>query len=178
MNPVFIGMGPISPLNLAVAAAGMLVFALGLHGVMQPSSLTALVGHIWSSTTGIGITLIIRISFGLLLIAAAPGTRFPNTLIVFGVLSLIKAASIPLLGRARQQNLARWWCHHPARYIRDWSLLVCAFGTFLIYAALSVHGSSTAGAAKSAHYLSSNEEHHDVRSAILVVPALMSKSFR
>ena len=178
MHYIFTGTGPISPLNLAVAAAGMLVFMLGLHGVMQPSSLTALVGHIWSSTTGIGIALIMRISFGVLLISAASGTRFPKTLIVFGVLSLIKAASIPLLGRARQQNLARWWCLHPARYIRDWSLLVCAFGTFLIYAALSVHGAGTVDAAKSAHYLSSNGEHLDVRSAILVMLAHMSKSFR
>ncbi len=171
-------MSSIPPLNLAVAAAGMLIFTVGVHGVMQPSSLTALVGHIWSSTTGAGITLIMRISLGVLLIAAASGTRFPKTLFVFGVLSLIKAASIPLLGRARQQDLARWWCQHPERYIRDWSLLVCVFGAFLIYAALSVHGASTVGTAKSAQFLSSSGEHHDVRSAILIVPALMSKSFR
>jgi hypothetical protein len=156
-----------SSLSLAVAAIGVIACVLGLFGVVRPGSLTTCVKRLWSSPMGIGTTLALRISVGLILIAAASETRFPKILIAIGVLSLIKALFIPLLGRARQQNLFDWWCLQPTHYIRDWSLIACAFGIFLIYAAISDRDSNTVTTARTERFLTSNAECRDSRSAIL-----------
>jgi multisubunit Na+/H+ antiporter MnhG subunit len=170
MAPAFL-----SPLNLAVAVAGVLIFALGVLGVVRPSSLTALVGRIWSSAPGAGLALVIRASLGFLLIAAASDTRFPKTIYALGVLSFIKAVTLLLLGRARQQNLMQWWCHHSARYIRNCSLLACGFGTFLIYAAVPARSSSTIASAILKRVQTSHEDHRDADYTRVCLSAILLK---
>ncbi len=137
MRPDIIAQAVHAPLNLAVAAVGIPVFSLGALGTFRPSSLIALVEHTWSSLQGIGLILVIRASVGVLLIAAASVTLYPKIIFVLGVLALVKAISIPLLGHTRRQTLLKWWCKQPARYLRGWSLLASAFGLFLTYAAVS-----------------------------------------
>jgi hypothetical protein len=168
MKQEFIAQALTSPLNFAVALVGVFVFAFGLFGALRPPSLTAFVGRIWASPPGAGLILVVRAALGFLLIAAASGTLFPKTLFVLGVLALVKALSIPLLGRTRQQKILKWWCLQPARYIRDWSLLACAFGLFLTYAATSARNDVINNViAKSERFLAAKGECTDARSAIL-----------
>lgn len=171
-------MAVIAPLNLAVAAVGVFIFAVGLLGVVRPSSFTALIQRVWASPPGFGLVIVMRAAFGFLLIAAASGTRFPKVSLALGALSLIKAASIPLLGRVRQQNLIKWWCHHPARYIRHWSLLACAFGAFLIYTTLSVGNPETFAMPKSQRLQSVHGGHRDAGCTLVYVSALLLRSSR
>ncbi len=164
------------PLSLAVAAVGVLVFALGAFGAIRPASLTALVERLWSSPRGAGLVLIFRASLGILLIAAASGTLYPKTLFVIGALTLAKAMILPLLGRTRQQNLIKWWCLQPARYIRDWSLIACVFGVFFTCAAMSAHDASSVATANSERFMAAQGECRDARSTILYL--LLSKANR
>ncbi len=165
-----------APLGLAVAAAGVLVFALGVFGAFRPASLTALVERLCSSPRGAGLVLVFRASLGILLIAAASGTLYPKTLFVIGALTLAKAMIIPLLGRTRQQNLIKWWCLQPARYIRDWSLLACVFGMFFTCTAMSAHDATSVAAPDSERFMAAQGECRDARSAILYL--LLSKTNR
>lgn len=165
-----------TPLSLAVAAAGVLVFVLGVFGAFRPASLTALVERLCLSPRGAGLVLVFRASLGILLIAAASGTLYPKTLIVIGALTLAKAMIIPLLGRTRQQNLIKWWCLQPARYIRDWSLIACVFGVFFTCAAMSDHDASSVATTNSERFMVAQGECRNARSTILYL--LLSKTNR
>ena len=158
-----------SPLNLAVVTIGVIACALGIFGLARPVSLTACVKRLWSSPVGIGMTLAMRISVGLILIAAASETRLPKMIFAIGAFSLIKAFFVPLLGRARHQNLLDWWCLQPTHYIRDWSLFSCAFGLFLIYASIVDRESTFTSTApvKSERILTSSGTCRDARGALL-----------
>jgi hypothetical protein len=123
-------------MRVAIAAFGLFVLALGVLGVARPAALIGLVERPWRSRAGFHVAVGLRAVLGVLLLAAASSTRFPRVIGALGVLSLIAAVSIPLLGYERLRRFVEWWVARPADFVRAWSLLACAFGSFLIYAAL------------------------------------------
>jgi hypothetical protein len=122
-------------MGIAIVAIGLLVFALGVLGLVRPASLIGLVERPWRSRATIYLAMAFRAGLGVLLIAAAPATRFPEAIGVLGALSLLSAASIPLLGYERLRRFVAWWAARPAGFVRAWALVACAFGGFLAYAA-------------------------------------------
>ncbi len=123
-------------MTAAVALVGLLVFMLGAVGIGQPASLIALVERPWRTRAGLYAAIVFRTLFGLLLVAAASSTRFPWAIAALGVISLIGAIAIAVLGYDRLRSFVAWWAARPSTFVRIWSLAACAFGAFLIYAAL------------------------------------------
>lgn len=121
-------------MRAAIAVIGLLILALGVLGVARPRMLIGLVGRVWATRVGLVAALAIRAAFGILLIAAATSTRFPWTIAVIGMVSLLAAVSLPLLGYERLRKFVAWWAARPNGFVRAWSLLACVFGAFLIYA--------------------------------------------
>lgn len=121
-------------MTVAVAAVGLFVLVLGVLGLVRPATLIGLVERPWKSQTGLYLAIVFRSLLGVLLIAAASGTRFPWVLGALGVLSLISAVLIPLIGYERLSRFVEWWATRPAGFVRAWALVACAFGAFLIYA--------------------------------------------
>jgi hypothetical protein len=123
-------------MRLSIAALGLLVFILGALGVSRPSTLIGLVERPWRSPAGLYLAVALRAALGVLLLAAASSTRFPWAVGALGVLSLTAAVSLPFLGYERLRSFVEWWVARPGGFVRAWSLVACAFGAFLIYAAL------------------------------------------
>ncbi len=121
-------------MTIAIATIGLLVFALGVVGLVQPASLLGLVERPWRSRAGLYGAIAFRAAFGILLVTAASGTHFPRTLGALGLLSLVSAALIPLLGFDRMRRFIDWWLARPPGGVRIWSCVACAFGGFLVYA--------------------------------------------
>lgn len=122
-------------MTLAVTTLGLLVFVLGALGLLQPPALMGLLQHTWRTRRGLYLAFVFRAVFGVLLIVAAGSTRFPWAVGVIGGLALISAVAIPLLGYARLRTFVDWWVARSPGFIRAWSVVACAFGAFLIYAA-------------------------------------------
>lgn len=125
-----------SHMTVAVAVFGLLIFGVGMLGLVQPLALISLVERPWRSHTGLYLAITFRAVLGVLLVAAASETRFPWILRALGVLSLITAVLIPVLGYARLRSFVDWWSARPEGFIRAWCFVACAFGGFLIYAAV------------------------------------------
>lgn len=122
-------------MRLALAAVGLLVFALGAFGVARPSALIGLVERPWRSPAGLYLAVGVRAALGVLLIAAAASSRFPWLIGGIGVVALIAAVAFPLLGYERMRRFVEWWMARPAGFVRGWALVACAFGALLVYAA-------------------------------------------
>jgi hypothetical protein len=123
-------------MSIVVTTLGLLVFVLGVLGVVRPRALLGLVDVPWRSRAGLYLAVALRAVLGILLLAAATSTRFPWTIGALGIVSLAAAVSLPLLGYERLRKFVEWWLARPDAFTRAWSLVACAFGAFLVYAAV------------------------------------------
>lgn len=123
-------------MRIALVAIALVIFLLGALGVVWPRALMSMVDRPWRSSAGLYVAVAIRGVFGVLLVVAADGTRFPWTVRVLGIVSLVAAVSLPLLGYERVRKFITWWLARPDAFVRAWSVVACAFGAFLAYAAL------------------------------------------
>ena len=119
-----------------VAIFGVLIAALGAAGVVSPRVLIGLVDSVWRGPRGIYGVATVRLVLGVVLVVAAPDCRFPEIVRILGILSLVSAVVLPLLGRERLRTMIDWWISRPGGFIRAWSLVAVAFGVFLGYAGI------------------------------------------
>lgn len=117
-----------------VALFGAAVLGLGALGVARPATLMRLVSHTLGGEHGIATAAAIRVALGTLLLIAADETRHPGAIRALGGLSLLSAALLPILGRARVEAFVAWWADRPPAFVRTWALAAVAFGAFLIHA--------------------------------------------
>ena len=123
-------------MNIAIAAFGLFVFAMGMLGLLQPAGLMSVVERPWRTPLGLYMAVMFRLALGILLLAGAAYTRFPRTVGGLGVLSLLAAVAIPFIGYARLRRFVEWWLDRSPGFIRAWSAVACVFGVFLLYAAV------------------------------------------
>lgn len=123
-------------MKLIVILLGLLLGLLGLAGLATPAPMIQSVSRVWSVPRGLYLAVTLRLFFGAALLGIAPESRFPVALQVIGILSLISALVLPLIGLRRMQELLRWWTSRSDRFIRLWAMLALLFGLFLIYACL------------------------------------------
>ena len=121
-------------MTLVVALFGAALLGLGIFGLVRPRGLVAFFRSVWQSRPGLYSAIGMRVVFGLLLLATASESRFPQVFRVIGVISLVAAAIAPFLGFARLRRFVQWSCERPPGMICAWSLVTLGFGAFLIYA--------------------------------------------
>lgn len=116
---------------LALAVA-LFIFVMGAWGFFAPGSIFAFISG-WSSKTGFWLAVLLRLSFGLALWFAAPDTRLPMLLRVFGALAIVSAATLPLVGYKRFKRIIIWWTNQSHFIMRLWSLLALAIGGVVLW---------------------------------------------
>lgn len=120
--------------TLAVAA-GLIIAALGAMDIAAPGPTTLLYAAAFTLTpVGLYGAAALRVAFGLVLIAAAAGSRLPRTLRVLGALLIVAGVMTPFLGVERAQAMLSWWSAQGPLFIRTWAALAVIFGLFIIYA--------------------------------------------
>jgi hypothetical protein len=123
-------------MTVLVVIFGALIAALGAAGVVRPRVLIGFVDSAWRSPRGIYGIVAARLVLGVVLVVAAPDCRFPEIVRVLGILSLVSAVLLPLLGRERLRPMIEWWISRPDGFLRAWSLVAVAFGIFVGYAGI------------------------------------------
>ena len=122
-------------MEIVVSAFGFLVVAFGAWGVVHPQSIMRLGSSIWLSERGAYFGVGIRMVFGLLLILAAPETRFPDVVLVLGLVTLLAALAILVVGFDQLRAFVERWSPTRSGLIRLWALVAIALGAFLVHAA-------------------------------------------
>jgi hypothetical protein len=113
-------------LSLAIACLGAL-------GVVSPERLLATVRR-FQTPTGLYVAAAIRVALGVALFVAAPTSRAPETLRVFGGVVVGIGLMTPLFGLARYRRLLDWWMSRGSGFVRAWAAIALAFGLLLAYA--------------------------------------------
>ena len=121
-------------MTVIVGLFGAAIVGLGVFGFVRPKGLVGWARSTWESRSGLHLAIVIRVVLGLLLLATASESRFPQTFRVLGWISLIAAVISPLIGIARLRRFVKWWADKPSAFIRTWSLTALGFGAFLVYA--------------------------------------------
>ncbi len=123
-------------MTLLVALIGALIALLGATGLVRPSTLLGMLDSVWRTRRGLYGVVAVRLCFGVILVVAAPECRYPTAVRVLGVISIVAAMLVPVLGLERVRALVDWWAARPPLLIRSWACAAIALGGFLIHAAV------------------------------------------
>jgi hypothetical protein len=118
-----------------VALFGFLIAAIGTLGVASPGQVVAAMERL-EPRTRFTVAVGVRLVLGIVLVLAAPDSRFPTALYTLGIIALIVALLFVPMGVERVDSLVRWWLEKPAAFLRSWFVVGIAFGAFLVYASL------------------------------------------
>ena len=106
--------------------------------MLAPSSLVWIAQH--SVTSGAFYLLAaVRVAVGLVLISAASASRAPKALRMVGyviVVAGLATALTGLVGMERARTIIGWWLDQGAGIIRVTSVVLVAFGGFVVYACI------------------------------------------
>jgi hypothetical protein len=120
-------------MTIVVTVFGALIAAFGVFGIVAPNRFIKLFDH-FRGPTGLWIAVGVRLVMGVLFILAAPDCRLPTLVTAIGILALIAAVTLPIIGQRRFDALIEWWTRRPTVVIRLWMVAGGAFGGLLIYA--------------------------------------------
>ena len=120
--------------QIIVLVIGVTIILLAGWGVFAPEKLMAFVTSAMDKYWGIYIAVIARLLLGSALIVVAPTSHFPIVFQAVGVIAILAAITLVLMGRERIQRFVVWWSERfSARIVRLWLLFGMAFGGFLVY---------------------------------------------
>lgn len=125
----------INSLQAAVIGIGAIISVVCLTGVMLPAQLLHAVRAAWQYRAALFVAVMVRFLVGIVLVMAAPHSRFPLPFEILGWLAIVAALLIPFVGRQRIERLLDWWSRRSRPAIRLWSLAGLAFGCILVYGA-------------------------------------------
>ena len=104
-------------MTFAVALLGRLVAGIGFLGIAQPTRLIGWVHSFWQKDR-LWVAVIMRFALGAVLIYAAPECRFPQAVRVLGVITVLAAVGIAVVGSERMDGFIRWWTERPLSIVR------------------------------------------------------------
>jgi len=117
--------------EIIVIAVSIFAAAMGMLGLASPAAMGKYVAG-WQSKSGLWAAAAIRLVFGIALWQAA-ASRFPAVFKILGVVAVLSAFSLPLVGTARFKALLAWWSRQSAAFVRAWSAIAVIIGIFFIW---------------------------------------------
>ena len=119
-------------MGVIVTVVGVLIVAGSIVMAVAPERFVHLIVSM-DSRIRFRYAVVVRLILGVLFILAAPGCREPGVVRVIGVLTLVAAAALLVVGRQRLDTFMEWWLGRPRPRLRAWSILGVALGVLLIY---------------------------------------------
>ena len=120
--------------QISLLVIGVTIIVLAGWGIFVPEKLMTFVTSAMDKSWGIYIAVIVRLVMGSALIIVAPASLFPIVFQVLGVIAIVAAIAVLLMGRERMRRFLAWFSERfSAPIIRLWLLFGVAFGGFLVY---------------------------------------------
>ena len=116
-------------MTLLALAFSLSIAALGVLGVVSPSRFLAVVRY-FETPTGLYLAGALRVVLGTVLYLAAPPSRAPEFLRVFGVVVAVVGLATPLLGRSRRATRV---LSGTGLGVRGWAGLALVLGLLLAF---------------------------------------------
>ena len=123
--------------QISLLVIGVTIIVLAGWGIFAPEKLMTFVTSAMDKSWGIYVAVIVRLVMGSALIIVAPASHFPVVFQVLGVIAIVAAIALALMGRERMRRFMAWFSERfSAPIIRLWLLFGVAFGGFLVYGVL------------------------------------------
>ena len=123
--------------QIIVLVIGVTVSVAAGWGIFAPEKLMTLVTSVMDKYWGIYFAVIVSLVLGSALIIVAPASLFPIVFQALGVIAIVAAIALVLMGRERIQRFIAWWSERfSAPLLRLWLLFGMAFGGFLVFGVL------------------------------------------
>jgi len=111
------------------------IAAMGVTVIVAPAKARDL-AQLFNDKRGMWVATAIRAVLALGLLAAAGESKAPMPLRLLGLLVLIVAILIPILGLDRHRHMIEWWIARPRTMQILWGAVTFVFGIALIYVIL------------------------------------------
>jgi len=111
------------------------IAAIGVLVIVSPARANELT-RLFADKTGLWVATAIRAVLGLGLLAAASESKAPMLLRILGLIILIVAIAMPLLGLDRHRRMIDWWLARDRKIQIICGAASFVFGVVLIYAIL------------------------------------------
>ena len=120
--------------QISLLVIGVTIIVLAGWGIFAPEKLMTFVTSTMDKSWGIYIAVIVRLVLGSALIIVAPASLFPIAFQALGVIAIVAAFALLLMGRERMRRFLAWFSERfSTPIIRLWLLFGVAFGGFLVY---------------------------------------------
>ena len=120
--------------QISLLVIGVTIIVLAGWGIFAPEKLMTFVTSAMDKSWGIYIAVIVRLVLGAALIIVAPASQFPIVFQALGVIAIVAAIALLLMGRERMRRVIAWFSERfSAPILRLWLLFGVAFGGFLVY---------------------------------------------
>ncbi|MFV9672457.1 MAG: hypothetical protein ACNYZH_04465 [Acidimicrobiia bacterium] len=119
-------------MSVYVEVVGWALIGMGVLNVIRP---TVLVRFLSLPTRPLFLLVVIgRLVLGAALIGAASDSRFPNTLLVLGILTIVFSIAGLFFGLGGFRALIKGFLALPSGAIRMWGLFAVLLGAFMVTA--------------------------------------------
>ncbi len=122
---------------MIVIAVSLFVAGMGVLGLVSPAAMARFVSGLQSRGALVAAAAI-RFVFGVALWQAAAASRSPAVFKVLGVLAVISALGLPLIGVARFKAVLHWWSTRLPAVVRLWSGAAALTGAFILWSVAAV----------------------------------------
>jgi hypothetical protein len=119
-----------------VTILGLALVLLGFACLVAPARFRALLA-LSTQRRWIAVAILLRLFFGVVLMAAATRTALPNFTFALWSVALASGLVAPLLGYDRLVGFTSWWLARSHLLLRTWAILAIALGGLLLYAAVT-----------------------------------------
>jgi len=117
-----------------VQIIGMTVLVISVAALIVPGVFRGMI-KAFRPQSMLYVGALIRVAVGLVLLAAAPGCRFPLGVQILGVVTIAAGVVLPFLKGAAKDALFDWAVNMPSSALRGFALMGVVLGAFLAYVA-------------------------------------------
>ncbi len=121
-------------MNIIVFVIGLLILLAGVLFVFAPVPLKQLFEKFLDGKWMFWM-VIFRIIIGVLFVFAADATKYPQFIFWLGIVVLLSAIVLPLMGKERVVKFVKRWLDQPNSITIVWAVIASLLGLLIIYSA-------------------------------------------
>jgi hypothetical protein len=118
-------------MRILALLVGLFAIALGGLGLVAPDTFVAAV-RFMQDPPWLYLAAAIRLGVGIILLLAAPASRFPTVFRVIGAIVAIGGLLTPFIGQWLAKLILGWWTSGGPGVVRAWAVFALAFGSLVI----------------------------------------------
>ena len=111
---------------------GIFIVGFGVAYFVNPSIIKQYMDF-WKTRKRLYLGAALCLLIGIIFLLAAPQCRWRGFIVVFGILSLIKAVCLFVFGQEKLVSFMDWWAKRPIMFLRVYALFAIALGVLLVY---------------------------------------------